>query len=97
MSYRIKHRKPQLRGLGDVTTLTDPTATFLSGVSTSPWLYIGGGLLLFFVVQRSFGKPKRRRRKSSGISPLTAAVFAAGAGAAVYLVNSVQNPGVLTA
>jgi hypothetical protein len=79
------------RTLGQAATdITIPSATdtFISGVTSSPWLYIGGGLLLTFLVMRAWSGPPKRRRKGSGISPFTAVVYAAGAGAAGYLVGS---------
>jgi hypothetical protein len=76
------------RGLGalgqNVITGNPTVDTFIEGVAASPWLYIGGGLLLYYAITGSFGKPKRRR-KGSGVSLLTVATLAAGAGALGYL------------
>jgi|GEM_PF-5562824 len=94
MSYYRQHRR--LRGMGDLSlpalpslSLTDPTTTFLSGISTSPWLYVAGGLLVFFMVRRSFGNTGRGRRVTNlhRLSPFTVAIYAAGAGAGGYLLG----------
>jgi hypothetical protein len=74
------------------TTITVPSATdtFISGITASPWLYIGGGLLLTFLVMRAWsgGGSTRKRRRSAGVSSFNAALFAAGAGALGYLAGS---------
>jgi hypothetical protein len=76
---------PHRNGLGGLGQITgNPT---IDGVLESPFLWIGGGLLLLTLYRHfssSFGKP-RRRRKSSGVSMLTVATLAAGAGALGYL------------
>jgi len=78
---------PHRAGLGNLGQITgNPT---IDGILESPWFLIGGGLLVWYLGSRALqgisGKPRRR---SKGISPLTVATFAAGAGAAGYLWGS---------
>jgi hypothetical protein len=69
------------RGLGNLGQITgNPT---IDGIIENPFFLIGGGLLAWFLISRAIsGKPRRR---SKGISLLTVATLAAGAGAAGYL------------
>jgi hypothetical protein len=72
------------KGLGDATS--DALATFATGATSSPFLYIGAGLLVAYLVLRMKNGPTRRRRRNV-ITPLTAAIYAAGAGAGGYLLG----------
>jgi hypothetical protein len=75
----------QRKMLGDATT--DALATFTGGVTSSPFLYIGLGLLATYLVLRVKNGPAPRRRRRNVITPLTAAIYAAGAGAGGYLLG----------
>jgi hypothetical protein len=73
------------KGLGDATS--DALATFATGATSSPFLYIGAGLLVAYLVLRMKNGPAPRRRRRNVITPLTAAIYAAGAGAGGYLLG----------
>jgi len=85
------------RRLGDLTS-SQLLGNTLTGSATSPFLYVGAGLLLWYLWNRgsdavaSIGSPKpRRRRRTRRIPALTAAVYAAGAGAGGYLLGKYTN------
>jgi hypothetical protein len=81
-------------GLGDLST---PAGTIVTGSSSSllesPWLYIGGALVLFAVYMKvrdhvpgiEIKKKRRTRRKT--VTTLNTAVLAAGAAAGGYLLG----------
>jgi hypothetical protein len=79
-------------GLGDLST---PAGTIVTGSSLleSPWLYIGGALVLFAVYMKvrdhvpgiEIKKKRRSRRKT--VTTLNTAVLAAGAAAGGYLLG----------
>jgi hypothetical protein len=81
---RVPVRVP---GLGDVTASTDLLG--LTGSSISPFLLVGGALLVWFLLSKVRGavssRPRRRVRKS--VSSFNTAVLAAGAGAGGYLLG----------
>jgi hypothetical protein len=81
------------RTLGDISApavalpvLPSALSTFTDGIVSSPWLYVGLGLLGIYAY-KTIRAPKRRRRKRGVITPLTAGVYAAGAGAGGYLLG----------
>jgi hypothetical protein len=78
---------PHRAGLGNLGQITgDPT---IDGIIENPWFLIGGGLLVWYLVsQASQAISGKKRRRSKGVSPLTIATLAAGAGAAGYLWGS---------
>lgn len=85
---------PARTGLGAVTTLPitpDPFSSGLQGfgigVLQSPWFYLGLGLLGFSLYLGPLGRAKQRRRRKNLIPPLTAGIYAAGAGAGGYLLG----------
>lgn len=85
--------------LGDITpaqlapNLPSGLATFASGITSSPWLYVGAGLLAWYLYTRIQARPTtitgqpRRRRRTKKITPVTAALYAAGAGAGGYMLG----------
>jgi len=75
----------RLGNLGQLVITGNPT---IDGLIENPWVLIGGGLLLWFAFSRASEAISGKRRRSKGISPLTVATFAAGAGAAGYLWGS---------
>jgi hypothetical protein len=95
MKHRVPVRPmspPHRGGLGNLGQITgNPT---VDGILESPWLWIGGGLLVTYMVLQSFGKPRRRRK--GVITPFTAALYAAGAGALGYLVGGAMGGGSLS-
>ncbi len=82
------------RTLGNATALPVTSDPFTSGLSTfgvgllqSPWLYVGLGLLGFSLYLGPLGRAKQRRKRKNLITPLTAGLYAAGAGAGGYLIG----------
>jgi hypothetical protein len=78
---------PTSHGLGNLGQITgNPT---IDGIIENPWFLIGAGLLVWYLGSRALqGISGKRKRRSKGISPLTIATLAAGAGAASYLWGS---------
>ncbi len=83
----------QQRALGDLgataalPVLPDPLSSFGVGMLQSPWFYLGLGLLGYSLFLGPVGRAKQRRKRKNLITPLTAGVFAAGAGAGGYLIG----------
>lgn len=81
------------RALGDVTPTDLTSVVSGSGLSTSPFVYIGGALLLWFAISKlrgaaaSAGIVKPRRRRTRRVPAFTTALYAAGAAAGGYLVG----------
>ncbi len=94
-SYPVPFRyRRGLGHLGATTALPVTGDAFSSGVQTfglgllqSPWFYIGVGLLAFALYLGPVGRAKQRRRRKNLITPLTAGIYAAGAGAGGYLLG----------
>jgi hypothetical protein len=81
---------PTSHGLGNLGQITgNPT---IDGLLENPWVLVGGALALWFIFSRISGAVPavtvKRRKRSKGISPVTIATLAAGAGAAGYLWGS---------